>query len=235
MSQQIAAPFYAKPVARHPLDRSNTALIIVDMTLSMGYDDGERLYGMSLSAKEMGYDPSYYTNRLQETVFPAINKVAEAFRERKMKVIYTVTGAELADFSDIVPHFQGALRQWNGVKGKKENEIYHEVSPQQGDLVVAKKGTNAFASSILDSVLRNAGIEYAVVTGVITDGCVLGTVFGAFDAGYYPIVLEDGCATTFGGDVAHQSAIQIMRNYLAKIYTADEFLGVLDELGGAGS
>ncbi|MDD5750055.1 MAG: cysteine hydrolase [Candidatus Pacebacteria bacterium] len=84
------------------------------------------------------------------------------------------------------------------------NEFYI-VSPQEGDIVITKNHYDAFTSPELDKVLKQNGIQYLIVTGVFTDGCVLATTCGGFSKGYNFIFLKDLIETT---DVKKRQELQ---------------------------
>lgn len=60
--------------------------------------------------------------------------------------------------------------------------------PAEGEPTFIKHGYDAFHADGLDDYLRGEGIETVVVTGVVTNLCVLGTAAGAFERGYHVVV-----------------------------------------------
>jgi nicotinamidase-related amidase len=60
----------------------------------------------------------------------------------------------------------------------------------------------------LETLLRCLQVDTVVVTGIITDGCVLMTAMDAHARDFYLRVVMDATATT--GDEAHQAALRIM-------------------------
>jgi ureidoacrylate peracid hydrolase len=70
-----------------------------------------------------------------------------------------------------------------------------ELAPRPGELIIRKRGYDAFSGTPLDGALRARGITSLVVTGTLTDICVLATVVGAFHGQYRVTVVEDGVAT----------------------------------------
>lgn len=54
---------------------------------------------------------------------------------------------------------------------------------------------DGFAGTELDGALRARGITSLVITGTMTDICVLSTVVGGFNHEYRMSVVEDGVAT----------------------------------------
>jgi maleamate amidohydrolase len=68
------------------------------------------------------------------------------------------------------------------------------LKPIPGEAVVVKQYASGFAGTDLDSLLRAAGVDTVVVTGVSTSGCVRATATDALTAGFRPIVVADACA-----------------------------------------
>lgn len=71
--------------------------------------------------------------------------------------------------------------------------IHPDVAPLPGDTIVTKKRVSAFAGSDLELVLRSAGVEHLVLTGVATSGVVLSTLRQAADLDFRLTVLSDAC------------------------------------------
>ncbi|HEV2254171.1 MAG TPA: isochorismatase family cysteine hydrolase [Streptosporangiaceae bacterium] len=71
--------------------------------------------------------------------------------------------------------------------------IHPAVAPAPGDLIVTKRRVSAFTGSDLEVVLRAAGIDHLVLTGIATSGVVLSTLRQAADLDYRLTVLADGC------------------------------------------
>ena len=68
------------------------------------------------------------------------------------------------------------------------------LQPLPDEPVVVKQYASGFAGTDLESVLRTAGVDTVVVTGVSTSGCVRATATDALTAGFRPIVVTDACA-----------------------------------------
>ena len=80
------------------------------------------------------------------------------------------------------------------VLGAPEAEIHPDVAPEDGDLIVTKKRTGAFAGSDLDMLLRAHDIEHLILMGIATSGVVLTTVRVAADLDFEMTVVADCCA-----------------------------------------
>lgn len=77
------------------------------------------------------------------------------------------------------------------------------ISHDARDIVIeGKRGLDGFASTGLDFVLRNHGIQTLVVAGFLTNCCVEGTVRSGYEKGYDVITLSD-CTATFSEEQQH--------------------------------
>ena len=127
---------------------------------------------------------------------PSSRQLAEAFRERKLPVIYT-TGVTRADGWDIGSW--GWKNTRTGESAPKPqtldaNEIVSEIAPQPQDLVVLKqKPSGFFGSQSARATSTCWACDSVIVTGTTTSGCVRATVLDAFSLNYRVAVAEDGC------------------------------------------
>ena len=74
-------------------------------------------------------------------------------------------------------------------------DIVAEVYPEKGDHIINKKWFDAFNGTNLGSLLHGLSIEYVLVTGTVTHICVESTAKGAFNHGYFPVIVSDGVSS----------------------------------------
>lgn len=170
------------------IDHKRCALIIVDIQEgipesikpvgSLGYTLGRliELVGVYNSGLLEAYQ-----KRLNETVFPNLEKLIEFFRSKNMPAVYTVLGSA---------------------------GVHRRLSPRKDEWVINKYASGAFGNTILDKVLRDNGIDTIFLSGTDTAGCVLSTAFGALDRGYRVIVVEDACISNRAD--THEAAVKIL-------------------------
>ncbi len=106
------------------------------------------------------------------------------------------------------------------LEGDESSHIMPELAPEPSDLVIDKHGYDAFHASPLDSALRARGIENLIVTGVMTDICVLATVSGAMHHGYRVTVARDGVATLWLE--IQEASLDIMARAYARVMSIEE-------------
>lgn len=97
-------------------------------------------------------------------------------------------------------------------------------SLQPADLSVDKVAFSAFYMSRLEWVLRKAGIETLVFSGIVTNGGVASTLRDAHVRDFAAVLLEDGCAAF--SDEAHRTNVAALRS-VADVMTCADFVAAL--------
>lgn len=95
----------------------------------------------------------------------------------------------------ISPHLKRLrpfLRKGDFAPGSFGHALIDELAP--ADMQVEKVAYSAFYMSRLEWVLRKAGIDTLVVSGIVTNGGVESTVRDAHVRDLHTVVLSDGCA-----------------------------------------
>jgi nicotinamidase-related amidase len=98
--------------------------------------------------------------------------------------------------------------------------VIAELLPRHDELVIDKRYYDAFNGTPLDGALRARGITSLVVTGTMTDICVLATVVGGFNREYRMLVAADGVATL--EPEIQRAALDIMGRAFARVVSAKE-------------
>ena len=200
---------------------ASTALLVVDM--QRGFVD---------PGQAMEVPPA------RESV-PRIRALVDLFRAKGRPVVFT----EFV-YSDAAPLLIGALhpehrRMVPGAPrgfGHPSSSCHEDdpsvatvpaLAPQPDELVVRKRWYDAFAGTPLDGVLRARGVDTLVVTGTMTDICVLATVVGAFNREYRITVVEDA-VTTLWPEI-QRATLDIIGRAYGRITSTKE---VADVVGG---
>lgn len=124
-----------------------------------------------------------------------ISRAVTIARTSGMRVIFVKVGFR-AGYPEISPRSRTFSRvaELGGFVEGRSSEIHPALAPGPDDVVVTKRRVSAFAGSDLDVVLRAAGVEALVLTGIATSGVVLSTLRQAADLDFSLTVLSDGCA-----------------------------------------
>ena len=113
------------------------------------------------------------------------------------------------------------------LEGQDNVGIVPDLEPRAGELVIDKRYYDGFNGTVLDGALRARGITTLVVTGTMTDICVLGTVVGGFNREYRMVVVEDGVATLWPG--IQDATLDILGRAYARVTSAKD---IADQLTG---
>jgi nicotinamidase-related amidase len=114
--------------------------------------------------------------------------------------------------------------------GTRQVQILERLAPQPDEWVLDKSRYSAFHRTDLDSRLKTLGVDTLIISGVLTDVCVLSSVFDAFALGYHIRLVSDACTTTTQS--GHHSALLIMANwvYSLEILSTEQCLRALENL-----
>ena len=171
------------------LEPGRSALVVVDMQRAF-LDQGE---AMEVPAAR--------------DIVPQIRALLDLFRSKHLPVIFTEF-----TYSERVPVLVGLLHPEHRraapgaprgfglpssscLEGEANVHVVPELAPEPDELVVTKHYYDGFNGTNLDSALRARGITHLVVTGTLTDICVLATVIGGMNREYRMTVVEDATAT----------------------------------------
>lgn len=98
--------------------------------------------------------------------------------------------------------------------GQPGNDFKPQVTPIEGEAVVAKRTNNAFVGTGLEERLRSSGIGTLVIAGVATNNSVEATVRMAGNLGFDVRLVEDACFTfaqrDFHGRLHNAEAVHAM-------------------------
>lgn len=109
----------------------------------------------------------------------------------------------------------------HALEGTKWNDFMVEV--QDKDYIVnGKKRLSAFYPTDLELLLRNKRIETVVLTGAMTDCCVLNTAFDAANRDFRVVVPRD---LVRGTDALQESALRIISLHLGIVVDSDDLVG----------
>ena len=176
-----------------------TALLIIDMQVREAPNRG---WNLALEKISPG-STSYYSDRIERIVIPAIRDFLEYFRSSDLPIFHVTCGSEYRDYRDVPIALRTVVKNLEVRSGMKDLlwtgdsgfQIRSEVEPLAQETVIRKQTWGAFTGTNLDELLKGPGVENLVITGVATHACVEVTARDAADRGYLPILVEDGTAT----------------------------------------
>ncbi|MDR1690746.1 MAG: isochorismatase family protein, partial [Candidatus Methanoplasma sp.] len=110
-----------------------------------------------------------------------INRTAEMFRSNGRPVIFV--------------YFDG--HSHSSVYTKNDgNEYLHGIVSDPRDITVHKGHMNSFLHSKLADVLKECGCDSVLLAGMVTQLCVMGTYYGAYEYKLSPYLLVGGTIAT---------------------------------------
>ncbi|PYM90640.1 MAG: hypothetical protein DME04_22195 [Candidatus Rokuibacteriota bacterium] len=191
-----------------------TALLVVDMQRGF-LDPGEA----------MQVPPAVH-------IVPTVRALLDLFREKHLPVMFTEfvysPNAPVLIGSlhpEHLPAPPGAPRGFglpssSCLEGTPSVETVPALAPGPDEPVFRKRGYDGFAGTSLDSALRARGVTSLVVTGTMTDICVLATVIGALHREYRVSVVEDGVATLW--PEIQRAALDIIGRAYGRVVTSKD-------------
>lgn len=100
----------------------------------------------------------------------------------------------------------------HAVRGTRGAEVIDELKPREGDIVIRKGTYSGFSRTSLDGTLKRLGVRRLVLTGIVTNVCILYTAIDAYMRGYEVSVPEDCVAALRTED--HRFALRQIRQTL---------------------
>ncbi len=209
------------PFPRFEIVPRRSALIVVDMQ----YLDAHPEHGIGRTAREAGNSAMF--TEYWPAVLNAIacqQRLIEAAHESRVQVIFTRIATQTRDARDV-----GRQHRLVGLpvpRDSHEAGLLDELPVGPDDLVLSKTSSSPFNSTAIDRLLRNLDIQTLLVCGVVTNGCVEGTVRDASDLGYEVVMVEDACAAVT--PALHQAAITNLKDAFCNCRTTDEVVRELE-------
>jgi len=119
---------------------------------------------------------------------------------------------------------------FNVPKGSWDAKVLSEIRPMEDEIVIPKTSSSVFISTNIDFILRNLGVNFLIISGLLTDQCISHAVRDACDHGYLVTLITDACATR--SREKHDTALNHIKGYCRQ-RTTDEFLREMQQLPSA--
>jgi len=201
---------YATGRASFPIDPRRSALLVIDMQ-----DEFVR----------PGWSP--YWVPAATALAPRLARLIGRCRRLDVPVIYTVFADthQRRDRPRALRHLPNAAPDW--VPPPSAADVWHEVAPRTGEVVIRKPSYGAFYDTPLDTILRGLDRDTVIVTGTLTNFCCGTTARQAYERGYYVVF---GADLTGTDDPDQQEPeLATLRKGFALVLTADEIEAELEQ------
>lgn len=155
-------------------------------------------------------------------IIPLIADLARRSRAKGLPVVYTQE-MHRPDGSDFGIELE--FEPEHCLEGTPGLDVVDDLKPEPGDrLIRNKRRYDAFLGTDLEFVLRGAGVENLIVTGVCTDICVSSTVQHARNLDFRCFVASDAAAGT--SRQRHEAALLCLEHVFGHVGTASEIAEV---------
>lgn len=216
----------ARVEATHRFQAGRTALLLIDMQTGFLHPEA------SLSVPPA------------QDIVPTLQRVLTFFRRRGMPALFTafvasphVPTLRVDPFG--IEHLPPLAGQPTGfghpsgncqldATGPESPAIIPELAPLPSEPVIQGYSLDKFYGTPLDQILRARDIRCLLMGGVMTDLCVLATLFSATTREYRVTLLEDGVATLWP-DI-QKAALDIVARKLGRVLSAQAALAELENL-----
>jgi ureidoacrylate peracid hydrolase len=117
------------------------------------------------------------------------------------------------------------LREKGLRKGSDGWQIFEELKPQEGDIIIDKNRFDAFFGTDLNNILRERKIDTVIVTGTMTEICCESTARSAMFYDYNMIFCSD---LTFSSNKENQkNTLEVMEKHFGEVKSSEEILIIL--------
>ena len=141
------------------------------------------------------------------SILPTLRKEINKARAEQTPIVYICDYHKKKD-----PEFKKMGWPPHAVKGSKGADIIKDLKPKKGDHLVRKSTYSGFYKTNLEGLLKRLEIKNLVLTGCVTNICVLYTAADAVMRGYTVTVLKKGVAGL--STKTHRFSLQQMQDVL---------------------
>jgi len=206
------------------INKKTTALLVVDM--QHVFITRPVIENPTAIEKNDAERWEQFYQAIDEWVVPNNQRLLEAFRSRGMEVVHAMIQCQKKDGSDrSLDHKATGYNELLLRAGDPLAEIVPALAPIEDEIVLTKTTDNAIAGTTIRLWLRNMGIDTVVVSGVLLDQCVSGTVRGLADESFHVWLIED--ATRAATQQIHDAELEILNNIYCHVINTDELIEAL--------
>lgn len=172
-------------------------------------------------------------DRMDDQIIPAMQRLLAACRANGHPVVHVTTAYEKTDRSD--PFTDMGL--WHckipievvDLANKELWAIDSRIAPVAGEHTLLKKRASAFHGTPLAGILRAAGVDTILVTGVTATACVRTTICDGLGEGFRTIAVKEAIGDRVPGAVAWN--LYDIDAKFADVESVDTCVGYLNSVG----
>ncbi len=203
-----------------PVEPDRAALLLIDVQNFGAAREGGEF--KQVPPEDFERELGYYFEHLERVAVPNMQRLQAACRGAGIEVMFTVIESLTQDGRDRSLDYK--ITGFNVPKGSWDAQVVDALAPLGDEIVLPKTSSSVFISTKIDYVLRNLGVRYLIVCGVLTDQCVESAVRDACDLGYLVTLVPDACASL--SQARHDNTLRAIKGYCRMRSTA----ALLEEL-----
>jgi len=203
-----------------PVVPGETALLFIDVQNYCCRRDGGEF--SHLPGAELELACGHYFRQLEGTALPNMQRLQQLCRGAGVEVMYTVIESLTRDGRDRSLDYK--ITGFNVPRGSWDARVLEAIRPGEDEIVIPKTASSVFNATNIEYVLRNLGVRFLILCGVLTDQCVESAVRDACDRGFLVTLVTDACATH--STERHEFSLRAIKGYCRQRRT-DELVAEL--------
>lgn len=174
--------------------------------------------------------------KIDDEIIPGVQRLLAACRANGHPVIHVTTCYQITDRDN--PHTDMGL--WHDkipvdVVNQKDEDVWaidSRIAPVEGEQILIKKRASAFHGTYLAGLLRAAGVDTILVTGVTASACVRTTLCDGLADGFRTIAVRECIGDRVPGAVAW-NLFDIDAKF-ADVESVDDCVSYLESVSSSG-
>jgi ureidoacrylate peracid hydrolase len=208
-----------------PVVPERAALLFIDVQNYNARPDGGEYKDMGLTPEAAKAKYDYFFGQLEKVALPNMRRLQEACRRKGIEVLYTVIESLTVDGRDRGLDYK--ITGFNVPRGSEDGRVLDAIKPAGDEIVFPKTSSSVFISTNIHYILGNLGVDFLIVSGLLTDQCISSAVRDACDLGYLVTLITDACTTHT--EQRHVTSLDHIKGYCRQ-RTTSEFLTELEGL-----
>ena len=208
-----------------PIIPRRSALLFIDVQNYSARADGGEYREQGLTAEQATEKHGYFFGQLADPVIPNMQRLQAACRRKGIEVLYTTIESLTRDGRDRSLDYK--ITGFNVPRGSWDARVIDAIAPLDDEIVFPKTSSSVFISTNIHYILGNLGVEFLIISGLLTDQCISSAVRDACDLGYLVTLITDAC-TTYSAE-RHLTSLSHIKGYCRQ-RTTSEFLAELETM-----
>jgi ureidoacrylate peracid hydrolase len=208
-----------------PIDIRRSALLFIDVQNYNARPDGGEYKNEGFTPEKAEAENAYFFKQLKQVAIPNMQRLQNACRQKGIEVLYTVIESLTRDGRDRSLDYK--ITGFNVPRGSWDARVLDEIKPLEDEIIFPKTSSSVFISTNIHYILGNLGVDFLIVSGLLTDQCISSAVRDACDLGYLVTLITDAC-TTYTQE-RHETSLSHIKGYCRQ-RTTGQFLSELERL-----